>query len=84
MLSSAAFYEKEKLYILYNEGSIRYKLKVVTYDSNLELLSKKEILTYQEHKIYLAVRHHFKIAENKYFIYGRERKFSGGTVLTFK
>lgn len=83
LLSLASFYQKNKLYILFNEGMSSYTLKQYEISSSLDTSEPKEFETYKEHKIYLAIRNYFKLSENKYIFWGRENKNVGSAILTF-
>jgi hypothetical protein len=83
MFSSISFLEKDKLYILYNEGSSSYKLVNNILSSDLKPISVTETKTYSEHDVYLSLRNARKLKEGQYKIIGREGKNCNSVILTF-
>jgi hypothetical protein len=83
MFSSVSFYEKGKLYIMYNEGTSSYKLINRVLSSDLRQLSMVEMKTYSEHDVYLSLRNARKVKEGQYKIIGRENKNNNSVILKF-
>ncbi len=83
MFSSVSFYEKDKLYIMYNEGTSSYKLVNNILSADLKPVSVAEIKTASEHDVYLSLRNTRKLKEGQYKIIGREGKNCSSVYLTF-
>ena len=83
LLSSNSFYEKGKLYIMYNEGTSSYKLVNHILSENLQETSMTETKTYGEHDVYLAIRNAKKMKDGNYKVFGREGKNVSSAIIKF-
>ncbi|MFI5221856.1 MAG: hypothetical protein ACHQK8_05995 [Bacteroidia bacterium] len=83
MLSCATFYEKGKLYVMYNEGTGWFRLMNRVFDENMKEVKSEEFKTYKDHDVYLAIRHARKIKEGEYKVFGREGKKVSSVLIKF-
>jgi hypothetical protein len=83
LLSSASFYEKNNLYILYNQGTSPFILHAVKFDLDLNVVSDTSINTYKDYGLYFGVRDFVKVEPNKYLIFGRWQSKLGSFFVEF-
>jgi hypothetical protein len=83
LLSSASFYEKNNLYILYNQGTSPFILHAVKFDLDLNVVSDTSINTYKDYGLYFGVRDFVKVEPNKYFVLGRWQSKIGSFFVEF-